>query len=155
MMGLCQKAKIKIQAVLPTTFLPHCFKDSYVLFWIQISKWNAIPLRVGRCRQAGCFLLLLKAVASLPLSQHISDLPQRADLALHLRKSWHHTTRETPPRHFAEVIHDHHKYFLDHRTAWKAVVCQAYIYMYKITVKQKLGKIRFQKVGSELLNFLH
>lgn len=123
MMDLCQKANTKIQAVLPTTFLPHYSEDSYVLFWIQISKWNVIPLRVGRCRQAGCFLLLLKAVASLPLSQHISDLPQRADLALYLRKSWHHTTRQTSPRHFAEVIRDHHIHFLDHHTLWKAVVC--------------------------------
>lgn len=91
-MGVCQKAKTKLQAVLPTMLLPHPSPEGiYVPSWIQISKWNVIPLRTGRHRKAGCFLLLLKAVASQPLSQHISDLTQREEMALYLYKHWHNS----------------------------------------------------------------
>lgn len=79
-------AHTQIQAVPANKFFFLCSEGTYVLFWIQLSKWNLIWVRVGRWRRAGRFLLLLKAVAPWPLSQHVSDLPQREELALYLCK---------------------------------------------------------------------
>lgn len=68
-------------------FFPHFPESIYVPLWMQLSKWNMIQVRAGRCRRAGRFLLLFKAVASRCLNQHTSDLPQREELALYLCKS--------------------------------------------------------------------
>lgn len=89
MMSVCQEAHNQIQTVPADKVFPYCSKGTYVPFWLQLSKWSLTWVGGERQRQVGCFLLLLKAIASPPLGQHISDLPWREELVLYLCKPWH------------------------------------------------------------------
>lgn len=62
--GCRQKGSPQIQAVPANNICSHCSVGTCMPFRIQLSKWNLSWVTAGRWRQAGCFLLLLKAIAS-------------------------------------------------------------------------------------------
>lgn len=62
--GCRQKGSPQIQATPANNICSCCSEGTCVPFWIQLSKWNLIWVTAGWWRQTGCFLLLLKAIAS-------------------------------------------------------------------------------------------